>query len=404
MFFVGQDKKDISNIANTGYYNKSDFIEMLYACAGLSTVQLPQEDIDAIKSDIAKLKEERKVILQQHKILKSRNDSVSYLSTTSDRLAFGQKVSDMEKLQQKIAELRKSRNSSQTRKSKWETTVKELRSLNRTIECGELRCMECNSTNIMFSTGKKQSYTFDVSTIEMRNEIIESIEQKISSYDEEIERLSNEISRGQERLQDLMSDETVTLESIVAYKKDVFSASDAEKRIIEIDIELTTLKGQLQSNENAVLSNSSKHEALIAKILEEMNFLYNKIDPSGNIIYSSLFTKKSELYSGSEATIFHLVKLLAFQEVLKHNYPIIIDSFRAEDLSTTKENIVLELCRSKDNQMIFTTTLKTEELGKYDNLSGINHIDYLHHAPSKILSNADNEKFRDLLSNLAIEL
>lgn len=135
-----------------------------------------------------------------------------------------------------------------------------------------------------------------------------------------------------------------------------------------------------------------------------MNFLYNKIDPSGNIIYSSLFTKKSELYSGSEATIFHLVKLLAFQEVLKHNYPIIIDSFRAEDLSTTKENIVLELCRSKDNQMIFTTTLKTEELGKYDNLSGINHIDYLHHAPSKILSNADNEKFRDLLSNLAIEL
>ena len=84
----------------------------------------------------------------------------------------------------KITELRKERNGASTRKSKWEHTVNELRSLNRTISCGELRCMDCNSTNISFSTGEimKSSYAFDVSTVEMRNEIINSISEKISAW------------------------------------------------------------------------------------------------------------------------------------------------------------------------------------------------------------------------------
>ena len=90
-------------------------------------------------------------------------------------------------------------------------TINELRSLNRTISCGELRCMDCNSTNISFSTGEsvQTSYSFDVSTVEMRNEIIHSISEKISAYSEEIERLSAEIIIEQERLQSLMDDESV---------------------------------------------------------------------------------------------------------------------------------------------------------------------------------------------------
>lgn len=48
-----------------------------------------------------------------------------------------------------------------------------------------------------------------------------------------------------------MDDESVSLESIVAYKKDIFSASDAEARIKEIDMEVATLKSQLLASENA---------------------------------------------------------------------------------------------------------------------------------------------------------
>lgn len=247
IFFVGQDKKDTSNIAHHGFYNKQDYIEMLYACAGLGTEQLSQERIDEIRSRISALTDEKKVLLKQHKILKSKKAPVSYLSAESDRLAFGEKVASLEKVQAKITELRKLRNAATTRKSKWEHTINELRSLNRIISCGELRCMDCNSTNISFSTGEimQTSYSFDVSTVEMRNEIIFSISEKIASYAEEIQRLSVEICVEQEKLQSLMDDETVSLESIVAYKKDIFSASDAESRINEIENEIETLKVSL---------------------------------------------------------------------------------------------------------------------------------------------------------------
>ena len=113
------------------------------AYAGLIGEQLPQERIDEIKSHIITLSDEKKLLLQQHKILKSKKTPVSYLSAESDRLAFGKKIESLERVQNKIAELRKARNSVSTRKSKWEHTINELRSLNRTISCGELRCMDC---------------------------------------------------------------------------------------------------------------------------------------------------------------------------------------------------------------------------------------------------------------------
>ena len=61
MFFVGQDKKDTSNIANNSYYNKQDFVEMLYAIAGLGTAQLSQDRIDEIKRELSTLTEKKKV-------------------------------------------------------------------------------------------------------------------------------------------------------------------------------------------------------------------------------------------------------------------------------------------------------------------------------------------------------
>ena len=213
LFFVGQDKKDTSNIAHQGLYNKRDYENMLFSFMGIGAASLSQDEIETLKSALSSLTDERKLLLQQHKILKSSKAPIAYLSSTSDRLAFGEKVTNLEKLQSKIAELRKRRNLISTRKSKWEITIKELRSLNRTITCGELRCMDCNSTNISFCTGNdtKSSYTFDVSTTEMRNEIISSISEKIDSYSEEIDRLTNFICAEQSKLHELMEDENVQL-------------------------------------------------------------------------------------------------------------------------------------------------------------------------------------------------
>lgn len=404
LFFVGQDKKDSSNIAHSGFYKKSDFYNMLFDLCDISGFGLDEEEIHKIEERITQLKSEKSVLIKQHSILMSNVTPVSYLSSVSDRLLFEKKLSEMEKLNAKITALRKARNTAATRKASWETTLKELRSLNRSMECGELRCMDCNSTNISFSASKKSAYAFDVSTTEMRNEIIASILEKIDTYNEEICNLSTQISSAQDDLQSIMSDESVSIEAIVAYKQDVFSAADAEAKIKEIDAELEALNNQLIASTGTAQSKKEQQSALLMSLLMEMNAVRETVDPSSNLHFDALFTKRDEVYSGSEATIFHLARLFAFGKVLRHSFPIVVDSFRAEDLSTAKENIIIDIYKGLPNQVIFTTTLKDEEYGKYDVRTDLHHIDYRNHKPSKMLSTDYLDEFLDILSGMSIRL
>jgi hypothetical protein len=174
-------------------------------------------------------------------------------------------------------------------------------------------------------------------------------------------------------------------------------------RIKEIDTDISASKAQLAANENAAIDTRDQQIALLKSIISKMNDLYAAIDPDGNIVYDSLFTSKNVVYSGSDETVFHLIKLFALQAVLGHDLPIVIDSFRAEDLSTGKEHVVIELAKAIPNQIIFTTTLKAEEFGKYDSIEGVHHIDYSSHTPSKILSSYFVSSFRELLKELAVE-
>lgn len=404
LFFVGQDKKDTSNISHHGLYNKQDYINMLFDICDASGVDLDEEEIKRIKEQIKSLKDDKEILLKQHQILISQKKPVSYLSTTNDRTTFSRKLEVLEKVNAKITELRKSRNAAATRKGKWETTLKELRSLNRTIESGELRCMDCDSTNISFNSTKKNGYSFDVSSVAMRNEIVESIKEKIALYQEEIDKYSALIAEAQDELNALLSEDSISLEALVAYKEEVFSAADAEKRIQEIEDQLANLKSQLQICSDTSQSKKDKQNDILGLIIQIMNDTYHLIDPNGNLMFESLFTKRDETYSGSEATVFHLVKLYSICRVLNHNYPIVVDSFRAEDLSTPKEAIVIDLYSKLPNQVIFTTTLKTEELGKYDSMNSIHHIDYKDHAASKMLTPDYLPEFLELMSIMTINL
>jgi hypothetical protein len=49
LFFVGQDKRNPSNVINTGYYNKQDFANMIYSLAGCLTFN------DSIELDMIEL-------------------------------------------------------------------------------------------------------------------------------------------------------------------------------------------------------------------------------------------------------------------------------------------------------------------------------------------------------------
>lgn len=403
LFFIGQDKKETSNISNRGLYNKQDFYNMLYALIGAGGIELTDEEIVHIKSEINSLSAKKKDLLKQYKILKSPKTTIEYLSTTNDRAKFAEKIKELNKVKEKIEELRKSRNRTATRCAKWQSTIKELNSLNRIIPQGELRCMDCNSTNISFST-QQNGYSFDVSTVEMRKDILHSIEEKIIIFEENIEQTSYLIELEQEKLKKLMDDDEITLEALIACKDEILSAESAESEIQEITRKIDELKSKLCSENNSLNFKKQKQQDVIKQIVDEMNTLYAQVDPLGNQFFKDIFSKKDELYSGSDETIFHELKLYSYTHILNLSFPIIIDSFRAEDLSTQKEDKIIELFCKLDNQMIFTTTLKDEEMGKYDENRKINHIDYSTHTPSKILSKEFQNDFKKLLSIFNLDL
>ncbi len=402
LFFVGQDKKETSNITNRGFYNKTDFYNMLFSYAGIGEVILEKEEIDFAKRKVTILEEEKKTLLREFKILKSKKKSVAYLSSIADLDEFGRKLKSIERVQEKITDLKKKRNGCATRKSQWETTIKELRSLNRTIETGELRCMDCDSSNIMYKGKKKDSFSFDVSNIEMRNQIMESIQEKITSYSEEIEKISSELKAQQLLLQDLLEEDEISLETIVAYKSQVIDASDAERRINEINIEIAKLKNSIQVTEQGANDQKIKQEELLSEIYQEMANFYGKVDPSGNLSMDELFTKHGMVYSGSDATMFYLAKMYAYKMILEHSFPVIIDSFRAEDLSTDKEDVVLKLYNNIVGQIIFTTTLKNEEKDKYMYYKQINRIDFSGNESSHIISNKNSKAMKKNLERFYI--
>ena len=108
LFFVGQDKKDTTNIANRGLYNKVDYINMIYNYCGIQLSVMDPEEIELAKRRIGTLKDEKAALLKEHKILKSKKKSATYLSSISDMADFERRIKEMEAIQAKITELKKS--------------------------------------------------------------------------------------------------------------------------------------------------------------------------------------------------------------------------------------------------------------------------------------------------------
>ena len=136
-------------------------------------------------------------------------------------------------------------------------------------------------------------------------------------------------------------------------------------------------------------------------LLDEMNGLYKKIDPSGNLVFEDIFTKNGSTFSGSEGQEFYFCKVIALRKLLKHDYPMIIDSFRDGELSTAKEDKMLDIYKKIDGQIILTSTLKDEEYSndKYSKIDGVNGLDYSNHQDCKILTNNKKDEFLALISS-----
>jgi hypothetical protein len=264
--------------------------------------------------------------------------------------------------------------------------------------------MDCNSNHIAYKGNGKATYSFDVSTQEMRSQIIASIRDRIDGYNEEIEKCSFDIEQLQKKLTHLMEDEEVTIENIVAYKQGFHSAEELEEQISRLDEKITVLQGEIDLGIRESEVAADKKKEFLKKIITRMNGICSQIDIENAMEYTDLFTKRGSTVSGSEMTVFYASRLIAIATETNHVFPLIMDSFRAEDLSSEKEKRLLQILASMRRQCILTTTLKTEEHDKYQTMQGINSIDYTGHTSNKILQADLVTKFRDILQQLQIQL
>lgn len=283
--------------------------------------------------------------------------------------------------------------------------LKELNSLNRTLSEGQLTCLDCNSKRIGFEN-KDEKLNFNVSDLEIRKNIIEVITERIEIYEEEISKLDLSIKNKQDELNKFLHDDDVSLENVLLYKAELQNAHDADKRIIAIDEYVEQLNNLLKKVQVSENKTEKSKKTIEANLLEQMMFIYKKIDPEGNLNFSALFTAKNQNYSGSEGSEYYISKIYSFAKILQHPFPIVIDSFREGELSTSKEKIIIDYFRQLPNQVIFTATLKEEEYNKYESkeFSHINKIDYSEIKTCHLLNKSFVYDLKKLLKNFSINI
>ena len=198
-----------------------------------------------------------------------------------------------------------------------------------------------------------------------------------------------------------MADSPPSFQQIILYQDQVVSERDYDDESFSLAREIDALKSQLTSSQeiDEMLKIDRKH--FDEKLLDEMNKLYKAIDPHGNLKFEDIFTKRGSTFSGSEGQEFYFCKLIALSNLLNHSFPIVVDSFRDGELSTNKEDSMLEIYSNLDRQVILTSTLKDEEYNndKYEKKSKVNSIDYSTHQDCKILNRDQKDEFLELISS-----
>ena len=240
------------------------------------------------------------------------------------------------------------------------------------------------SKNISYTNG---DISFDISNTLVRNEIMNSIEQQIEAEKELIDESEQNVAIWQEKLNNEMSKNYSNLNEILLYSEDIMSSKECDEKISILMDEIKELekrKQEINSKNKEAIEESKLMKNAILKIMNEK---IKELDPHSRIKFEDLFTKSGENYSGSEEQEFYFCKIIAINEYFKFDFPIIIDSFRDGELSSSKEMTMLDTYKALNKQIILSSTLKKEEYNvlKYDEMDEINAIDYSNHEDNKIL-------------------
>lgn len=401
LFFLGQDKRNTSNLIVKGLNNKVDFVNMIYSFKGVSVTTENKYDIDDLKTQKAILESRIKAESRKISIIKSNPEIATFISSSSNNADFNKFSFRLSELNQTILELKKTRNREENRKLKLESLIGELNSLNRSLNEGQVKCSDCGSTKIIFSN---EDFEFEVSNNFVRQNILESIRNNIRLKSEIIREFNNEINKEQEQIYKLLETISPDEKNYILFQDEILNSRNVDLVVLELQNQLSEIENKLRNNEITKVSNKELQKEVLSSILEEMKRYYLTVDSLGLLKFEDLFTKNGETYSGSEGQEYYFCKLMALNNVLKHTFPILIDSFREGELSSSKEEIMIQEFIKLDKQIILTSTLKDEEYdsNKYYKIEGINVIDYSQVEDSKLLQNSMTEDFLKIIRQFGL--
>lgn len=401
LFFIGQDKRDTSKIVNSGQYNKNDFLSMLSSLNGTKQIFLSEDDIEEVRKKIKNYKTEIKVLDKKMKFINDHPEIAENSLASSDQENFNKYNGILTELTKTISSYRNQRNRETNRKLKLQALLTELSSLNQKIEVGKVKCAECGSDKIIYTNG---DVSFEISNNVIKNDIINSINEQIIEKSEIINELTDSIRLEEERQNKLLNEISPKMRNILAFSNEIIDAAKYDVQKIKLTREIDALESELEHKAEIDSETKKKNANMINTISSNLESYFSTIDPDGNHKIDKLFTKNDENFSGSEAQIFYFSKLMALNNYFKHQFPIIVDSYRSGELSTTKEIKMIDIYKSANKQIILTSTLKAAEYNRpnYSEYEGINIIDYSSHRNSKILSSDFVEEFSDILKEFNI--
>ncbi len=399
-FFVGQDKRNTSNIINSGYYNKKDFENLLASMSGnlISDISLEQKNkknkVLEIKSEIFNTKK----LLQ---LTKDNNNLSKWVNKYEDQVDIKEIQNAIKGFNKEISENKRKRKNEINRKYKLENLLSELISLNKEINVGKIICKKCGCDQILYTNN---DVTFDISNIMVRNKIIQSIQYQINQKEELIDEYTQIINKAQDNLKQTLTEIPEEFQTILLYKDEILSEKEYDTRLSLLNKELEEMQNSVKTNEEQNKQSKEEYKNLKNNIIEKMNYYYKYIDKQGKHIFSDLFTTKNLIYSGSDEQEYYFSRTLAINDCLKHDFPIIIDYYRGGEISTNRENLMIECFKNLNKQVIITSTLKKEEYSadKYSDIENINVIDYSPNKDSQILTPFQNNCFKKIIDNFNI--
>lgn len=396
LFFLPQDKRNTSNTINHGYTNKEDFIEMIKSLATSDLYVPDSNEIKRLKEQIALRKREISKLIRRNKFSHENPDLAERVQVSIGNKRFENLEKELRELNRQISLITNKRNRELNRKIKLENLIDELNSLNKNIEVGQVKCGDCGSNKIVYTSG---DLVFEISNDIVRKQILKSISSQIAQRSEMVASLSMELRELQGLHKEKLEVLPPEVADIIISKDRIIEEAKNDTESVRLQNEIQELEKEISQIESAIQDAAKLGKELVDKIVVEARNIYKGIDDTSSVYIESLFTKHNETYSGSEGQIFYYSKLTAIASVLRIPFPIVVDSFRDGEISTDKELKMINGFISLKKQVIITSTLKTQEYTdkKYNGINHVNAIDYSRIKPNRILSKDYANEFSKIL-------